>query len=439
MLNPWILRRYLTVVCVLLACAVPLRALAQDRPAAIDAADDPGARRIRVFVDCTTYGCDDAFFVTHLTFVDHVRDRKVADVHVLVTRLANGAGGSAFTLEFLGLGPFAGVQDTLTFSTPPEAARDLVRAGLLRRIKLGLMRYVAHSAEIDTVTIEGAPAPVAGPKPEPVVTDPWDHWVLRVTFNGGMNGESLAKSESVASGVSANRVTEAWKFKLWSSGSYRENTYHMADGSIYTAVSRDYNGGAQAVKSLGRHWSAGARAAASSSTYVNVRSAFAVAPAVEYDFFPYSESTRRMLTLQYAIGVTAQRYFEMTMYGKTEETFPTHSLNLRLDARQPWGQVSAGAAASQFFTLPGKYRLDAGGNLEVRVVKGLSVNVGVSASRVRDQIYLPRGAATTEEILVRQRQLATAYQFGIAVGLSYTFGSIYNSVVNPRFGGLWGF
>ena len=57
-----------------------------------------------------------------------------------------------------------------------------------------------------------------------------------------------------------------------------------------------------------------------------------------------------------------------------------------------------------------------------------------SIGRPRDQLYLPRAGATPEEILVRQQQLATTYRYSINFGLSYSFGSIFNNVVNPRFG-----
>ena len=42
-------------------------------------------------------------------------------------------------------------------------------------------------------------------------------------------------------------------------------------------------------------------------------------------------------------------------------------------------------------------------------------------------------AATTEEILLRLRQLATDYSYYTSVGFSYRFGSAFNNVVNPRF------
>ena len=76
---------------------------------------------------------------------------------------------------------------------------------------------------------------------------------------------------------------------------------------------------------------------------------------------------------------------------------------------------------------------------EIRLFKGFSVNFFGEYSRTRDQIYLPRGEATTEEILLRQRQLFTGYQYFFNFGVSYSFGSILNNIVNPRFGGGGGF
>jgi hypothetical protein len=64
----------------------------------------------------------------------------------------------------------------------------------------------------------------------------------------------------------------------------------------------------------------------------------------------------------------------------------------------------------------------------------LSANVGASISWVRDQISLSAEEASEDQILLGSRRLPTDYEFGVFLGLSYTFGSIYNSVVNPRFG-----
>ena len=53
--------------------------------------------------------------------------------------------------------------------------------------------------------------------------------------------------------------------------------------------------------------------------------------------------------------------------------------------------------------------------------------------RLRDQLYLPAGEATEEEILLRRRQLATGFQYFASMGLSYTIGSRFRTVVNSRF------
>jgi hypothetical protein len=104
--------------------------------------------------------------------------------------------------------------------------------------------------------------------------------------------------------------------------------------------------------------------------------------------------------------------------------------------RQPWGSISAVTGFSQYLTDPSKYSLNTFGGASIRVFKGFSVSVFGEFSRTRDQIYLPRGGASTEEILLRQRQLATGYQYFVNFGVSYSFGSIFNNIVNPRFGGV---
>jgi hypothetical protein len=56
-------------------------------------------------------------------------------------------------------------------------------------------------------------------------------------------------------------------------------------------------------------------------------------------------------------------------------------------------------------------------------------------SKIRDQISLPRQGATPEEILLQLRQLQTNYSYSVGMGFSYSFGSVFTSIVNPRFSG----
>ncbi|GAC1464695.1 MAG: hypothetical protein PVSMB1_14700 [Gemmatimonadaceae bacterium] len=82
---------------------------------------------------------------------------------------------------------------------------------------------------------------------------------------------------------------------------------------------------------------------------------------------------------------------------------------------------------------PSKQRLETLMQLDLHLFTGLSLNLFGNVEFLRDQIYLPRADATPESILLRQHQLATSYRYFLGVGFSYTFGSIFNNIVNPRF------
>ena len=100
----------LYVVFVLVLCLLglaPSRASSQNTPAI----DRTGA--LRVFLDCGR--CDENYMRTEVTFINYVRDRTDADVHVLVTTQETGGGGIEYTAKFIGLGRFAGVDQTLKY------------------------------------------------------------------------------------------------------------------------------------------------------------------------------------------------------------------------------------------------------------------------------------------------------------------------------------
>ncbi|MEW5981375.1 MAG: hypothetical protein AB1806_03275 [Acidobacteriota bacterium] len=436
MTKPW------GVVSVVLCVAVwPVIVAAQPPPPPPPPPEVPRVQqvdgRVKVFIDCSGFWqCDSDYFRTNLTFVDHVRDREAADVHILITGQSTGAGGSEVTLAFIGRGAFDRVNDTLVAIVAPNAPSDAVRGTLVQRMKVGLTRYVAHSSEGETLRVSTAST---GPSvPQAPKHDPWDFWVFRIRGNGSMSGERASTRMSFSGGVSANRVTDAWKVSLSGSASYRESSYDLGDGYIYTSISRDSSASGLVVRSLTPHWSLGARASVNSSTYSNRRVSLHAAPAIEYNVFPYTESTRRSWTVQYGLGVTSVDYFEVTLYDKASETLVVHTLGTDVEARQPWGQVSASVDLSQYLSQPSKYRVQSYGMIDLRIKKGLSLNFGAGASWIRDQINLPKGEASTEQILVRQRQLATSYDYSFYFGVSYTFGSIYNNIVNPRFGSSGG-
>ena len=59
-------------------------------------------RAFSLFLDCRDLDCESDFYRQEIAFVDHVRERMEADVHLLVTRQQTGSGGNAYTLAFYG-------------------------------------------------------------------------------------------------------------------------------------------------------------------------------------------------------------------------------------------------------------------------------------------------------------------------------------------------
>jgi hypothetical protein len=144
--------------------------------------------------------------------------------------------------------------------------------------------------------------------------------------------------------------------------------------------------------------------------------------------------TRRQLRALYAVGVSRFQYYEETLFGKLEETLPSHQLSLTLEQRERWGSLEASLEWSQYLHDLAKSRLEASGEVSLRLARGLSVASEVNASRIRDQLSIPARGATDEEVLLRLRRLQSGYEYSLSVSLTYTFGSIFSSIVNPRFG-----
>ncbi len=392
-------------------------------------APEPAGRALRVFIDCVDVSCDGDFFRTDITFVDHVRDRADADVHALVTAQTTGGGGREYSIALIGRGRFEKVDHTLTWVAQSTDTDDIRRRGVSNTLKLGLVRYVADTPVGRELKIAHDRAAVALAQ----ARDPWDYWVFKTSVQGSASGEESTKYFYLYGSASANRVTSTWKIQTSASTSYSQNSYAFSGGDSYSSFSRTTNASALVVKSLGSHWAAGGLAGLSSSTYLNQRLRLRLAPAIEYNVFPYSESTRRQLTFNYAVGVNRFRYRETTIFDKNSETLFNQALTLSLDLRQPWGSTSTSLEASHYLNDGSKNKLVLYNNLDVRLFKGFSLSAYGSLSRVRDQLYLSKGTASVEDVLVRRRQLSTSYQYYVSAGISYRFGSIFNNVVNSRF------
>jgi hypothetical protein len=416
-----------------LLCTLPLL-LAGPLAARQTPSDDAGL--VRVYLDCS--GCDSEYVRTEIAFVDFVRDRTAADVHLLITYQSTGASGRSYTLNFIGNRRFDGVNDTLSHVTSGDATADDIRRSLTRIIKLGLARFAAQSSAVDGLALEYQPPDSADANGAAPARDPWNFWVFSIRTSGFVDGESSRRNLFVNSGVSATRTTDQWKIQLELQADYNEGRTEIDDSTTVNSLIRGYSASASIVKSVGANLSAGLTANLATSTFGNQELVTRLAPAIEYNIFPYSESTRRQFTFSYSVGANSYDYREETIFGRTDELLGAHALTIAYTTRQPWGQSSIALSSSQFLHDAAKYRAVLSGQVSVRLFRGFSINGGGQYSHIRDQLSLPARGATPEEILLRQRQLATNYRYFFNIGVSYNFGSLFSPVVNPRLRNMLG-
>jgi hypothetical protein len=342
-----------------------------------------------------------------------------------------GGGGTSWVVRFIGLGTYAGQDRTLSFETESTATADDRRRAFARIFRLGLVGFAATTSVAPALDVTWRQP--AGGAAASALTDPWNYWVFTINGSGNINGERSRSARSHNLRVSADRTTEDLKVIVNASRNSRTTTFEIDEDETIKSRTYSWNLNGRIVKSLGPRWSVGATGSMSHSSFSNVDLAAGLAPAVELNIFPYSESALRSFTLHYAIGATRYRYAEPTIFDKMEETTPRHAFNAALSLRQPWGTLYANGNASQHLNHTDRYRAGVYGSTNVRLFRGFSFNVYAEYQKINDQISLRKADASEEEVLLQLRQLATSYSYEINFGVSYRFGSPFNNVVNTRF------
>ena len=172
------------------------------------AAAQNGPERIHVFLDCQTRGCSQQEFRTEITFVDWVRDRTVADVHLILTSQSSGAG-TQFVFDFVGLGEFEGSDLRLQHTVSDTDTRDEELEALVRTFKGGLVPYVAQRGYLSALEISeiGQAAEAARAEQQQVpADDPWNLWVFSVGTNFEADGEESQSNYQIGGRLSASRA-----------------------------------------------------------------------------------------------------------------------------------------------------------------------------------------------------------------------------------------
>ena len=386
---------------------------------------------VKVFLDCEF--CDMDYIRREMPFVNYVRDRKEAQVHILITSENTGSGGRLYRIHLIGLREFEGIEDEVIYSSSPDETRDMMREGRTRMMALGLMQFVAKTPLASKISFTYDTNGHEEKNQEVLVTDKWNNWFYNTEFSFDYDQQETYINPETEADIRVEKVTPDWKVEFGTGHDYILRKYIYED-TVYISNRNRWSFYHLLVKSLNDHWSAGGRVYMSSDTYNNHRFAWSVYPAIEYNVFPYQESSRKQFRFQYRVGYGYSFYQDTTIYNKTEEGLFGQQLSVAYEVRQPWGSINTSLSGFTYLHDLSKNNVQLRTWISLRLLKGLNMNLSGRAQWIHDQLSLPKENATAEEVLLRQRQLATQYSYSIQVGFSYTFGSIYNNVVNPRFG-----
>ncbi len=433
-------RKLLPPVALRILCIAGLAALLStaELSAQGEAVPEGTPQLLKVFLDChLVISCDTNHFRREITFVNWVRLREDAHLHLILTYTPSGAGNE-YQFDNLGLGGFQGQDSHLTWTSSNVNTRDEIINALTRTMALGFVPYAQQLGLAEQLRVEfEAPDAIQAARqaqnlqnPE---DDPWDSWVFRLNARADLTGQDKRKTRNLSGTFSADRITDDLKLEFTLTGSSNETKNQLSSGDWFTSDRESWSATGVAVGSLTDHWSLGAQFGGNTSSSANRRAGYRAAPALEWNLFPYSESTRQQLIFMYQVGAAWVDWWEETIYEETEEWVLDHRFRADLNFRQPWGN---GGTAFQIGSLLDdfeKWEMTLSGTVNIRLFRGFSFNVGGNYSEIRNQIGLRRRNLTDEEILTARRQLATTSYYRLNFGFTFDFGSVFNNVVNTRF------
>jgi len=379
-----------------------------------------------VYIDCE--GCDMDFIKTEIPFVNYVIDRSIADIYILITTQETAGEGTEYTITFIGQKDYKGMGDTLKYISQKFDSDDTVRRGLVKKMKLGLMRYVAKTsvAEDISITIPKKTTPVK-------IADKWHNWLFSIKIKSWLNGEQSIRINNIYGSFSADRITEQQKINTNVYYNYYKSAYVIND-TPRTYITKSYGTWARIVRGVNEHWSAALGGRVSSSTYGNLNIGFLLTPAVEYNIFLYSQSTSRELRIIYKAGHEYAQYSDTTIYNKIDDRLFFESASITIDMKQRWGTIETTIEGAHYFHDFTKNHISIYGEISLPIVKGLTFNIYGQAQMLHDQLSISKKGLTSEEIILQIKQLETSYSYWASIGLTYSFGSLYSNIVNPRFG-----
>ncbi|HLN22004.1 MAG TPA: DUF481 domain-containing protein [Bacteroidales bacterium] len=384
---------------------------------------------INFYIECED--CDPDYIRQEMSFISFVRDPNLADVHILVTESNTGSGGHKYFLSFIGKKEFEGRDYEYTTNSGPNDTDDQIRKNLNKIFITGILQYYSGTDFMNNLEIEVSET--ANRKADQMnIEDPWRKWIFTFSNSGEFEKEQSQNQYGIVTEGGIKKTREEWKTSL--TGTYQLDIENYSnDDTVISNRQNEWELSYRFIKSLSEHWSSRVYAESSASTFLNIKNHYAGSAGIEYNFFPWKESNRRIFAIRYDLRAAHNRYIEETIYGKVSEALISQSAEMHLEVVEPWGQVSLSLEGSHLFKDFSKNRLTFETDISWRLSKNFSVFCNIESDMVHDQVYLPKGDASIEDILLRRRKLATTYEMRGRAGLRFVFGSIYDNVVNERF------
>ena len=365
---------------------------------------------VKIFLDCQS--CDMNYTRQQIPYVNFVRDVKEAQVFILITQQNAGSGGTQYTLTYQGLGVFNGLNDTLVYTSSPDETSTIIREKKNNMLQMGLMKYVARTPVFSEIEIN-----YNVELEQEQVVDKWNNWVFALGTEPQFQAEESDRQLELRNSFNITKVTPDIKLELELDQSYSRRRVIEEDDFDTTYVTNEFQGDNLFVKSLGEHWSAGIKWNIGTSTRENYGFRTDVLPSVEYDLFPYSEATHRQLRFLYSVGLQYNNYNDSTIYNKLKESLFKQEVNIAFQIQKKWGFVNLSLLASNYLNDFSKSRVELNTSLNLRIFKGLSLQISGGVAHINDQVNLKKGDISEADRLLELRELSTQYRIEGSIGL----------------------
>jgi len=385
---------------------------------------------LNVFIDCSTCNNSlDNILKQELENVNFVRDQNDSDVHVFFTTQYNASGGKSYEIEFIGKNNYSQLHDNLFFDTNADMTELEESNKILKYLRFGLLRFWIENGLVEKLTVK-----VEKESIDEVVNtdDPWNKWSFNIGVNGWFNGQEFSKFSNFHGSISGEQITDNNKFKFRLGISQNKSVFIYGDEKIISDKRSKFFYLSDVI-SINEHLSTGLFFGMGSSVYNNYKLYASLQPGIEYNFFPYSESSKKQLILRYKVGARFNNYIETTIFNEDEELLWNQSATIGTSFRKKWGSISAEFEYENYLHDLTLDELNFNINTNIRLFKGLSLRLFGRYGITHNQINIPAEGATLEEMLLQQKQIRSGYNYFGSVGLNYNFGSIYNTIVNSRF------